>query len=157
MSMVITFYPDPLTIYEQNERNSYLRRNRCLFSNCADKTRKKEKEWVWNLRSSLGWKTVTTLCHTSLVWDLEKIMWRTLSVGKYVWVNHMRKAAIFFWMKRKDVFALQKSSTPSGLIWDTNIVDLSLFRDTNMAVVTSYVYAPYLNVVRLNPFTPFNE
>ena len=110
LSMVITFYPDPLTIYEQNERNSYLRRNRCLFSNRADKTWKKEKEWGWNLRSSLGWKTVTILCHTSLVWDLVKLCdepYRKICTNK----SHdfcsnrayalMRQAAIFFeWNER---------------------------------------------------------
>ena len=37
----------------------------------------------------------------------------------------------------KKVFALQKSSTPTGLIWDTNMADLSLLRDTNMADMTS--------------------
>ena len=33
-------------------------------------------------------------------------------------------------MKRKDVFALQKSSTPSGLIWDTNILYLRKSHNT---------------------------
>ena len=40
-------------------------------------------------------------------------------------------------MKQKKVFALQKSSTPTGLIWYTNMADFSLFRYTNMADMTS--------------------
>ena len=40
-------------------------------------------------------------------------------------------------MKQKKVFALQKSSTPTGLILDTNMADFSLFRYTNMADMTS--------------------
>ena len=40
-------------------------------------------------------------------------------------------------MKQKKVFALQKSSTPTGLIWYTNMADFLLFRNTNMADMTS--------------------
>ena len=32
---------------------------------------------------------------------------------------------------------VKKSSTPTGLVWDTNMAAVSLFRDTNMAAVTS--------------------
>lgn len=39
------------------------------------------------------------------------------------------------------VFASQKSSIPSELIWDTNMVDFSSFRDTNMAIVTLHAFA----------------
>ena len=39
-----------------------------------------------------------------------------------------------YWNKRK---RLQKSSSPTGLVWDTNMAAVSLFRDANMAAVTS--------------------
>ena len=44
-------------------------------------------------------------------------------------------------MKQKKVFALQKSSTPTGLIWYTNMGDFSLFRYTNMAEAQKVVEA----------------
>ena len=39
-----------------------------------------------------------------------------------------------YWNKRK---RLQKSSTPTGLVWDANMAAVSLFWDTNMAAMTS--------------------
>ena len=39
-----------------------------------------------------------------------------------------------YWKKRK-AFASEKSSTPKGLVWDTNMAAVSLFWDTNMADV----------------------
>ena len=39
--------------------------------------------------------------------------------------------------KKKEVFALQKSSTPTGLIGYTNMANFSLFRYNNMADMTS--------------------
>ena len=44
-------------------------------------------------------------------------------------------------MKLKEVLVLQESSTPPGFIWDTNMADFSLFRNTNTEVVTSCAYA----------------
>ena len=41
-----------------------------------------------------------------------------------------------YWNKRKRLHK-KKSSTPTGLVWDTNMAAVSLFRDTNMAAVTS--------------------
>ena len=38
---------------------------------------------------------------------------------------------------QKKAFAQEKSSTPKGLVWDTNMAAVSLFWDTNMAAVTS--------------------
>ena len=38
-------------------------------------------------------------------------------------------------MKQKKVFPLQKSSTPSWLIWDTNMADVLLFWDTNIGII----------------------
>ena len=40
-------------------------------------------------------------------------------------------------LEQKKAFAQEKSSTPTGLIWDTNMAALSWFWDTNMAAVTS--------------------
>ena len=40
-------------------------------------------------------------------------------------------------LEQKKVFALEKSSTPTGLVWDTNMAAVSLFWETNMAAVTS--------------------
>ena len=42
-----------------------------------------------------------------------------------------------YWNKRKFLHE-EKSSTPTGLVWDTNMDAVSLFWDTNMAAVTSY-------------------
>ena len=39
-------------------------------------------------------------------------------------------------LEQKKAFALEKSSTPTGLVWDTNMAAVSLFWDTNMAAVT---------------------
>ena len=38
-------------------------------------------------------------------------------------------------------FALQKSSAPSGMTWDANMTDLSLFGNTITEVVMSCAYA----------------
>ena len=51
-------------------------------------------------------------------------------------------------MKQKNVLALQKSSTPTGLIWYNNMADFSLFRYTNMADVTSRENAKNLKLCR---------
>ena len=40
-------------------------------------------------------------------------------------------------LEQKKAFAQEKSSTPIGLVWDTNMAAVSLFWDTNMAAVTS--------------------
>ena len=41
------------------------------------------------------------------------------------------------WLEQKKAFVLEKSSTPTGLIWDTNMATVSLFWDTNLVAVTS--------------------
>ena len=46
-------------------------------------------------------------------------------------------------LEQKKVFASEKSSTPTGLVWDTNMAAVSLFWNTNMAAVTSCEYALY--------------
>ena len=48
-------------------------------------------------------------------------------------------------LEQKKAFALEKSSTPTGLDWDTNMAAVSLFWDTNMAAVTSCENTPYFN------------
>ena len=40
-------------------------------------------------------------------------------------------------LEQKKAFAQEKSSTPTGLVWDTNMVAALLFWDTNMAAVSS--------------------
>lgn len=42
----------------------------------------------------------------------------------------------------KESFSKQKGSTPTGLIWDTNLATISLFWDTNMVEVTSFENDP---------------
>ena len=42
-----------------------------------------------------------------------------------------------YWNKRKFLHRKKVGSTPTGLVWDTNMAAVSLFRDTNMAAVTS--------------------
>ena len=42
----------------------------------------------------------------------------------------------------KESFSKQKGSTPTGLIWDTNLATISLFWDTNMMEVTSFENDP---------------
>jgi hypothetical protein len=40
-------------------------------------------------------------------------------------------------LEQKKVFTPKKSSTPTGLVWDTNVAAVSWFWDTNMAAVKS--------------------
>ena len=40
-------------------------------------------------------------------------------------------------LEQQKAFALEKSWTPRGFVWDTNMAAVSLFWDTNMAAVTS--------------------
>ena len=60
-------------------------------------------------------------------------------------------------MKQKKVFALQKSSTPTGLIWDTNMADFSLFRYTNMADKTPRENALYTKRFHSSPTNHFSS
>ena len=39
-------------------------------------------------------------------------------------------------LEEKKVFTQEKSSTPTGLVWDTNMAAVSLFWCTNLAAVT---------------------
>ena len=55
-----------------------------------------------------------------------------------------------YWNAKK-MFALEKSSTPTGLVWGTNITTVSLFWDTNMAAVTS-CENPLLRVILFSLF-----
>ena len=49
-------------------------------------------------------------------------------------------------LEQKKAFALEKSSTPTGLVWDTNMAAVSLFWDTNMAAVTSFENTLYNHI-----------
>ena len=46
-------------------------------------------------------------------------------------------------LRQKKAFASEKSSTPTGLVWNTNMAAFSLFWKTNMAAVTSCQNALY--------------
>ena len=46
-----------------------------------------------------------------------------------------------YWNKRTFLHR-KKSSTRTGLVWDTNMAAVLLFRDTNMAAVTTCENAP---------------
>ena len=41
-------------------------------------------------------------------------------------------------MRRKNAFTSEKSSTPTGLVFETNIAAVLLFWDTNMVDLTSF-------------------
>ena len=52
----------------------------------------------------------------------------------------------------------KESSTPTGLLWDTNVAAVSLFWDSNMATVTSCANALYCMVTIVNlTYVPMNE
>ena len=53
-------------------------------------------------------------------------------------------------LEQKKAFALEKCSTPKGLVWDTNMAAVSLFCDTNMAAVT-HVKTLYTRVTPAAP------
>ena len=40
-------------------------------------------------------------------------------------------------LEQKKAFTQEKSSTPTGLVWDTKMAVVSLFWDTNVAAMTS--------------------
>ena len=50
--------------------------------------------------------------------------------------THVASIYADLWEQKK-AFTYEKSSTPIGLVWETNMVAVSLFWDTNMAAMTS--------------------
>ena len=46
-------------------------------------------------------------------------------------------------LEQTNVFTREKSSTPTGLVWNTNIAAVSLFWNINMAALTSFENAHY--------------
>ena len=46
------------------------------------------------------------------------------------------QAAIQMYWNKRTFLHRKKSSTPTGLVWGTNMAAVLLFRDTNMAAVT---------------------
>ena len=50
--------------------------------------------------------------------------------------------------EQKKAFTKEKSSTPTGLIWDTNMAAVLLFWNTNIAAVTSYENAQYMYILQ---------
>ena len=53
-------------------------------------------------------------------------------------------------LEQKKAFALEKCSTPKGLVWATNMAAVSLFCDTNMDAVT-HVKTLYTHVTPAAP------
>ena len=51
---------------------------------------------------------------------------------------HSRDQRPYLFNETKESFCITKSSTPTGLVWYTNMADFSLFRYTNMADMTSH-------------------
>ena len=50
-------------------------------------------------------------------------------------------------MEQKKAFTYEKSSTPTGLVWGTDMAAVSLFWNTNMVPVTSCENALFARVV----------
>ena len=50
--------------------------------------------------------------------------------------THVASIYADLWEQKK-AFTYEKSSTPIGLVWETNMAAVSLFWDTNMAAMTS--------------------
>ena len=66
---------------------------------------------------------------------------------------HSRVQHLCKFIEQKEAFAKEKSSTPRGLVWDTNMATVSLFRNTNMADVTSCentLYFPFIGLSWVN-------
>ena len=72
--------------------------------------------------------------------DLDAVDYKVVPVFFYnprIECFHSRGQHLCKLLEQKKAFALEKSSTPTGLVWDTNMAAVSLFWDTNMAAVTS--------------------
>ena len=55
-----------------------------------------------------------------------------------LWSDFIHVASIYAnLLEQKKWFALEKSLTLTGLVWDTNMAAVSLIWDTNMAALTS--------------------
>ena len=63
------------------------------------------------------------------------IIWiKSIYIGLYKTPNKTLSCLV---LEQKKAFAYEKSSTPTGLVWDTNMAAVSLFWDANVAAVTS--------------------
>ena len=69
------------------------------------------------------------------------------------------QAAIQMYWNKRTFLHRKKRSTPTGLVWDTNMAAVLLFRDTNMAAVTScentkraHVISIYANLLEQKKF-----
>ena len=70
---------------------------------------------------------------------------------------HSRGQHICKFIGTKERVCIRKSSTPRGLVWDTNMAAVSLFWDTNMAAVTSCENTPLSGHLRDRPKCPLNR
>ena len=57
--------------------------------------------------------------------------------GNAIECFHSRGQHLCKFIGTKESVCIRKSSTPKGLVWNTNMATVSLFWDTNMAAVTS--------------------
>ena len=60
--------------------------------------------------------------------------------------THVASCYLNFWDQRKRL-PREKSSVPTGLVWDNNMVAVSLFWDTDMANVTSCIIRLYSSML----------
>ena len=61
-----------------------------------------------------------------------------------------------YWNKKKRQHKKEKSSTRTGLVWDTNMAAVSLFWDTNMAAMTSSENTQYeISAIRCPRFLSY--
>ena len=56
-------------------------------------------------------------------------------------------------LEQKKAFTEEKSSNPTGFVWDTNMAAVSLFWDTNMAAMTSCENTQY-SLIRIGGMLP---
>ena len=83
---------------------------------------------------SLDWILVATTKSD----NCDAVMWKKFTSYKCNRVFFTQVANIYAdLLEHKKAFTKEKSSTPTGLVWDTNVAAVSLFWDTNMAAMTS--------------------
>ena len=79
-----------------------------------------------------------TYCPCCARWN--GVIWLKLSI-----FAHTLPAVAKNILQQKEAFRQEKSSTPTGLVWVTNMVSILLFFDTNMAGMASYVKTLFSN------------
>ena len=80
------------------------------------------------------------------IWRVSRV--RSFVAGTYR-ALHSRGLHLRKFLEQKKTFTYEKGSTPTGLVWNTNMVVVLLFWKTNMADVT-YQNVLYLNLVTVH-------